>query len=167
MTTRPRNNVGRRPSPRRGIGLLEVIVCTALVALMIVPLAAVIQASTRSIARANGSPSTEAELRRALWWVSNTIRDGQLVSVRSNRLQVQTRQGDVATFRVSRGTLWMEDGEGAMAMVESVRSVRFTEQTQAASPQTRTGLTIEIRARDSRTGDPVTVRSTLSIPPQA
>jgi hypothetical protein len=151
---------------RRGIGLMEVIVCTALVAVMIVPIAGVIRASGQSIARSEGSASTEAELRRGLRWLGDTIRDSDVLVVRSNQLRLRLSSGDVATIRVRRGTLELDDGSIQTALAENVRDIRFSELNRT-TPSTRIGVSMVLRARDPVTRLWVTVDSTVAIPPQA
>lgn len=152
---------------RRGIGLIEVIVCTALVAVMVIPIAGVIRASGKSIARADGSASTEAELRRGLRWLGDTIRDGDVLVVRARQLQIRLSSGDVATIRVRRGALLLDDGSIQTTLAENVRDIRFTELVRTTPPSTRIGVSMVLRARDPVTRLWVTVDSTIAIPPQA
>jgi hypothetical protein len=151
---------------RAGIGLIEVIACTALVAVMIIPIAAVIRASGQSIAQADGSTSVEAELRRGLRWLGETIRDGDVIRVRTRQLQIRLSSGNVATIRVRRGTLILDDGASQVVLAENVRDIRFIDRTQLAPPRTRIGVSISLRARDGATGTWVSVDSTVAIPPQ-
>jgi hypothetical protein len=152
---------------RRGIGLLEVIVCTALVAVMIIPIAGVIRTSGQAISQSNGSTSTEASLRSGLRWLRDSVRDGTVVSVRPRRLQVLLSSGDLATVQVRSGDLVIDDGRSQFALAENVRDIRFREVRQVAPPAARTGVTMTLRARDPVTRAWVTVDSTVAIPPQA
>ena len=161
MTLTPRNG-----SNRFGIGLIEVIICTALVTVMIIPIAAVIRSSGQSIARANGSTSTEADLRRGLRWLATAVRSSRIVRVRNQQLQLQLPSGNVATVRVRRGSLMVEDGGNQTILVENVRDIRFTESTRPTPPNSRVGISMTLRARDTATGNWVTIDSTVAIPPQ-
>jgi hypothetical protein len=161
------NHHRRAAHPRRGIGLIEVIVCTALVAVMIIPIAGVIRSSGQSIARADGSTSTEAELRRGLRWLGDQIRESDVMVVRARRMQIRLSTGNVALVRVVGGTLLLEDGGTQTILAENVRDVRFTEMRQATPPNTRVGVSMALRARDPVTRAWVTVNSTVAIPPQA
>ncbi len=152
---------------RRGLGLIEVIVCTAMVAVMIVPIAAVIRASGQSIAQSNGNNSTAATLRSGLRWLGDNIREGAVISVQTNRLQLRLPSGDVATVQVRNGVLELDDGRTRTTLAENVRDIRFAELNQTAPPSTRIGLAISLRARDTATQAWVTVNSTIAIPPQA
>lgn len=154
-------------SRRRGIGLLEVIICTAMVAVMIIPIAGVIRTSGQAISQSNGDNSTEASLRSGLRWLRDAVRDGSVVSVRARSLQVLLSSGDLATVEVRRGNLVMDDGRSQFALAENVRDIRFSELQQLNPPRTRVGVTMTLRARDPATGLTVAVDSTVAIPPQA
>ena len=153
-------------SNRAAVSLIEVIACMALVAIMIVPLAGVIRASAQSIARANGGTSSEAKLRRSLRWLGDTIRDGDIVSVRADRLQIRQAGGDIAAIDVRAGTLILDDGRNQTVLAENVRDIRFTELTQVEPPSQRTGVSMTIRTRDPATGSLVSVDSTVAVRPQ-
>ena len=165
--SKSRRLIRSRAATRCGIGLIEVIVCTALVAVMIVPIASVVRSSSQSIARADGSTSTEADMRRGLRWLGETIRDSDVLLVRPRLLRLRLSSGDVANVRVRRGTLWMDDGSSQTALVENVRDIRFTDRIRATPPSTRIGVSMTLRARDPVTRLWVTVDSTVAIPPQA
>ena len=151
---------------RRGLGILEVIVCTGLVAIMIIPIAAVIRSSSQSIARSEGSPSTQAELRRTLRWLSNTIRDSDVVSVSARRLQLHLDSGEAATVEVRRGKLWLDDGNSRTTLADNVRNIRFTEWTLTTPPRTRIGISMTLQARDPVSRNWVSVDATVALPPQ-
>ena len=154
-------------SRRRGIGLLEVIVCTALVAVMILPIAGVIRTSGQAISESNGSTSTEASMRNGLRWLRDAVRDGTILSVRSRSIQVMLASGDLATVQVRRGDLIMDDGSSQFSLVENVQDIRFVETIQITPPGARVGISTTLRARDPQTRQWITVTSTLAIPPQA
>ena len=151
---------------RAGLGLLEVIICTGLVALMIVPIASVIRASGQSIVQSQGSTSTSADLRRGLSWIGDSLRDGSLISVANRRLTIRLNTGDTVRVEVVGGDLVLDDGAIETKIVENVRDVRFTLQNQVSPPNRPIGLTMSLRARDSLTGQLVTVNSTTALPPQ-
>lgn len=152
---------------RIGVGLLEVIVCTALVAVMIVPIAGVIRTSGQAISESNSSTSTEASMRGGLRWLRDAVRDGTIVSVRSQRLQIMLSSGTLATVQVQRGDLIMDDGGSQFALVENVRDIRFVEATQTTPPRSRIGISMTLRARDPQTRQWVTTTAMVAIPPQA
>lgn len=151
---------------RNGIGLIEVIACTALVAVMIIPIAGVIRASAQSIAQADGSISVEADLRRGLRWLGNTIREGDIIAVRADRLRIRLSSGNVAVVRVQGGTLVIDDGATQSVLADRVRDIRFTERTQLAPPNTRIGVSIRLQATDPATGTLVSAQATVAIAPQ-
>ncbi len=142
------NNLSRR----RGIGLLEVIVCTALVAVMIIPMAGVIRSSGLAISQSNGSTSTEASLRSGLRWLRDAVRDGSVVSVQARRLQVLLSSGDVAMFEVRSGDLVMDDGRSQFSLAENVRDIRFREFRQVAPPANENGRLHDIAGSRSENG---------------
>ena len=151
---------------RRGISLLEVIACTALVAVMIVPIAGVIRTSGQSISQAQGDPSTEAKLRRGLLWLGDYVRNGSIVGVRSARLSVLPSGGSPVEIRVSRNNLVLSDGTDTTVIVEDVRDIEFSAINQATPPNSLVGLTMRLRARDPNSGQIATVDSTVSVPTQ-
>lgn len=153
-------------SRRQGISLLEVIACTALVAVMIIPISGVIRSSGRAISQSNGSTSKEASLRIGLRWLQAAVRDGSVVNVRPRQLGILQMNGDAATIRISRGNLVVETGQSQFVLAEDVRDVRFSELTQLAPPNNRTGISISLQAQDPTTGQRVAVASTVAIPPQ-
>ena len=151
---------------RRGISLIEVIACTALVAIMIVPIAGVVRASAQSIAQANGSASTEARLRSSLRWVAQTIRESDIVTVGSTRLIVQLPDTSVGTFEVRSGDLVLTSGGNQTVLIESVRDIRFASLNHGSPPLTRAGLAISLRAQDASGNGWVTVNAIIAEPPQ-
>lgn len=160
------NLPGSKTISRRGVSLIEVITCTMLVAVLLVPLAAVIRASGQSIAEAEASTSTEAELRRGLRWLGDTIRDGDLISVRTNRIQLRMCSGEVGNVRVRGKTLEFQNGKDNLPIANQVLEARFTELRQATPPKKRIGLLMSLRARDPDSGATIVLDSTLAIPPQ-
>jgi hypothetical protein len=151
---------------RPGISLLEVIACTALVAVMIVPIAGVIRASGQSIQQADGAVSTEARLRRGLHWLADSVRDTNIVSVQPRRLTVQPTTGGPISIEVQGGALVMTDGSDVTMIVEDVRDIRFTQINQTVPPNDLAGVTMSLRARDPVTRQFVTINGTVGIPTQ-
>ncbi len=151
---------------RQGISLLEVIACTALVAVMIVPIAGVIRASGQSIQQADGAVSTEAKLRRGLHWICDSVRDANLVAVQARRLTLQPSGGGQLTIEVQAGSLVMSDGTDVTTIVSDVRDISFTQINQSVPPNNLAGVTMSLRARDPVTRQFVTVNGTVAIPTQ-
>lgn len=162
QTKHPLRNtsVGRN---RGGLSLLEVIICTGLVAVMIVPLSGVIRASGKSIARAEGGETTEAEMRRGLLWLNDLVRDAEVLSVRSSSLQLRLASGNQATVQVSRGDLQLIEGSQRTTIVQDVRDASFRQSSQFFPPRRRTGVTTTIRKLDPQTQTWVTMDSTVAL----
>jgi len=151
---------------RRGVSLLEVIACTALVAILVVPVAGVIRASGQAIAQSDQDASTEAGLRRGLRWLSDAIRDGTVLSVGRNELRLTLNDGRDVRFAVTNGVLLMIDGRDQVVVADDVREIQFSEVNQATLPNSLIGIGISLRATDPGSRQPVIVNSMVSIPTQ-
>lgn len=151
---------------RQGVSLLEVIACTALVAVMIVPIAGVIRASGQAIQQSDGAVSTEARLRRGLHWLADSVRDATVVTVQTRRLTIQPSTGGPVSIEVQAGSLVMTDGADVTMIVQDVRDIRFTRINQAMPPNNLAGVAMSLRARDPVTRQFVTVNGTVGIPTQ-
>lgn len=151
---------------RRGVGLLEVIICTALVAVMIVPIAGVIRSSAKSIGRSNGSATTEAQLRRGLRWLAMTVRDSQIQSIRPRVLRLRLDNGEDAVVRIRRGQLLLQSDDENTVIADPAKRIDFAELKQSAAPQERIGLSMLLTADDPNTGTSVSVDTVVAIRPQ-
>lgn len=158
--------VNHRNQHRRGLSLLEVIVCTGLVAVMMVPVASVIRASGQTIQQAGDNGSIESSMRTSLRWISDSVHDGTLVSVQNRRLRMQLPSGDVVTIEQRGNALVSDDGGTATALMDDVRSIRFSQITQTSPPNNPIGVTIDLVAIDPTTRNPIAMRATVSLPPQ-
>ena len=150
---------------RRGISLLEVIACTALIAILLVPIAGVIRASGRSMQQAqNGSKA--AELRSTLRWLRQTIDEGRIVNIARNSLQLQLSDGRTARVSVQSNDLVLDDGTDQVLLAGNVRDVRFQSIRAPLPPRNRVGLEIRLRGIDSSTGQLVSLDCTVAETPQ-
>ena len=147
------------------MSLIEVIVCTAIVAVMLVPIAGVIRASGQSISQATGTASVEARLRTGLRWLAAAIRQGDVVAIRTRRLTLRMPDTSIATVDVRRGRFVINNNGTETTLVEGVRDVQFQVINRVTPPVTRTGLSVSLRARDPN-GGWVTVTSAIAEPPQ-
>ncbi len=154
-----------RPAPRRGISLIEVIAATAIIAVMIVPIAGVMRASSQSIAAAEGDASDEASMRTALRWLSTTVRDSDVLRVRSRRLVLRLSDGNTASIQVRRRNLVMRIGTDETILCQGVRDVQFQAINRVTPPVSRTGIRVTARMRDAD-GNWTTVENTISELPQ-
>jgi hypothetical protein len=161
-TMNKRNQFNRR----QGLGLLEVIICCGLLAVMMVPIAGVIRASGRSIAMSEGNGTLEAKMRESLRWLADAVRDGTLGSVQTRRITLQLSGGSNVAVEVQRGALIADDGSGPVTLLSDVRDVRFSLLNQVAAPRQPIGLSISLRAIDPTTKKLVTINSTIALPPQ-
>ncbi len=157
----------QRARRRRGIGLIEVIACTALVAVLITPIALVIRASGQSIAQSAGSRSVEADLRRGLRWITDVIRESDVIDIRNRELELDLPNGNGGLVSEINNSLVLDDGNDEIAVMSDIKDVRFTEIRTKGQVKTRIGIEIRLRATDPVTGAVVSVTSVLSIPPQA
>jgi hypothetical protein len=155
-----------RPAHRRGVSILEVIACTALVAVMIVPVAGVIRASGQAIALSDQDASTEAKMRRGLRWLSDAIRDGEVLGVGNTEMNLTLKSGLDVKFAIENGDLVMTDGSDSVRVAEGMRSIRFTELNQSLPPNDRIGIVMRMRANDPVSGNVVSIDATASIPTQ-
>ncbi len=152
--------------PRRtGVSLIEVIACTAIVAVMIVPIASVMRASAQSIALSNGGGSVESDLRSGLRWAVQVIRDGEVTGVGGRRLTLQMPDSSTATVEVRNRNLVLVNGTNQTIITEDVRDVRFQSINRVTLPVSRSGVLITLRARDSN-GVLVSVDATIAHRPQ-
>lgn len=110
----------------QGVSLLQVIVCTALVTILIVPIAGVILASGQPIGQANGSSFAEADFRRVSRWIGQTIRSGDVISVNRSRTQLRRPAGETTTLRLQRQNLVLEDRAGQSIIANDIQVLRFT-----------------------------------------
>ena len=155
----------RHHARRSGISLLEVIACTALLAVMLVPIAGVIRASGQSIQQAqNGRPATE--LRTTLKWLRETIGDSRIVTVARNSLQLQLSDGRSARVFVQSSELILDDGTDQILLADNIRDVRFQSVRSPVPPRNRVGLEIRLRATDQATGGLVSVDCIVAETPQ-
>ena len=153
-------------SKRAGVSMLEVIACMGLVALMLIPLAGVIRASGQSIAQANGEGTLATQMRRGLRFLNQSIRDGEIIRFRQNRISLRMPSGNTAVVRVQRGRLEMREAGESIVLVEGVRRVRFIQRQQRSGERLRTGIEIQLNARDPETRRNIRVTSAVAIPTQ-
>jgi hypothetical protein len=151
---------------RRGIGLLEVIACTALVAVMMIPIAGVIRASGQSIRQAQGGGTTHASMRTTLRWLRETIQSGQVLAISASAIRLQTEDGRLVRIAVRSGDLVADDGATPIPLASDVRDIRFAPLRSSVPPHDRIGIQVRLRARDSSTGQTVSVACVLAETPQ-
>ncbi|QDV61778.1 hypothetical protein [Crateriforma conspicua] len=139
--------------PRAGISILEVIACTMIVAVMMVPIAGVMRSSSQAIARAQGDGSIESQGRRSLRWLADQIRMNPHTQVVSGgrALRITTLAGRTALVRISRSQLVMDDGIATTVLAESASAFRATELKSTATGNPVVGLELQLDIRDPAT----------------
>lgn len=159
------NRCRRKFHLRAGVSLIEVIACTAIVGVMIVPIAGVIRASGQSIQAAGGNHNVQATLRTGLRWVAQTIRDGQLLAVQNRRLMLKLADGRTARIEVRGNELLMISGRDQIVLAEGVQGAEFRSLVTSSRPPARVGVSITLRARDSA-GSLTSIAATVADRPQ-
>ncbi|MEM9585635.1 MAG: hypothetical protein AAGA03_00015 [Planctomycetota bacterium] len=151
---------------RAAISLIEVIACTVLVSIMIVPVAGILRASGQTLQQTQADEVTHDSCRQTLRWVSQTLRQSTILNVRSGRLQLQLPTGRVARLERRRGELQLNDGFDTTVLMDSVRSVRFEPLLTSGVPTTRVGVRITLEARDPNTRDLIRMDTVVAEPSQ-
>ncbi|WP_146400774.1 hypothetical protein [Planctomycetes bacterium CA13] len=151
---------------RRGISLIEVIACTALVTIMLVPIAAVIRASRQSISVAQGNASSHAEVRSGLAWLTQSIREGTVhgYDSRYKAMKLELQNGHVVEVTLRNSQLQMIDGALETVVIDNVKDVAF--KPISATSGNTIGIGISIDAYDAKTGSVIDVWTMVAQPPQ-
>ncbi|WP_442510770.1 type IV pilus modification PilV family protein [Novipirellula sp. SH528] len=156
-----------KKSRRHGISLIEVIACTALVAILFVPIAGVIRASARTIASAQSGGSTAAGLQNTLAWVSGMIDDGTVVSANASSLTLQRRDGTIVKIARSSNQLVMSDGKSTdVVLAENILDFAVRSIVQPKPSSRWVGLEIDLVGLDTSGNRKVLETATVVFPPQ-
>lgn len=152
---------------RRGISLLEVIACTAIVAVMMVPIANVIRASARSIGR-SGQATPQASARSAMRWTREAIRSGQIIDVNGRSVTFIASDGQKSAIEVRSGRLILLDDRRETVLMENVEGVRF-EPIPITNPSTGVtsivGIQMQLGVRDVATGQTFDLSTMVPLSP--
>ncbi|TWU34931.1 hypothetical protein [Novipirellula artificiosorum] len=155
---------------RYGISLLEVIACTALLAVMIVPIAGVIRASARSIAdvEGTGDHSAQSELRGALNWLTLAVRDGVVLGIDRNgrSMKLQLRSGDVVEVTRYDDQLLMIENGAKTVLAEDVSDFALKTIENPAEPGQAIGIQVVLQSVDAVSRDRVSLTATIAQPTQ-
>ncbi len=136
---------------RRAISLIEVIACTAIVAVMIVPIASVIRASGHAISRST-QMDQEAKLRSSVRWIKDTIHTGNVIDVGSRHLTLVTASGLKSELRLDSGRLVFSDGDTKTVVLENVSRFACDPIMRHANPARMIGVEIRIEGKNPQTG---------------
>ena len=154
--SRPRKQV------RNGLSLIEVIACTTIVAVLLVPIAAVVKDSGRTIRRLETDATVAQSLRSASSWLRDMIRPSFVLAIANNDLKLQLPTGKTAgVFRKGRD-LVIDDGVNVSVIFEDIQDVRFQPLLTTDIPAKRVGLTMTITARDAVTGVTSSMLTTIA-----
>ncbi len=147
---------------RAGLSLIEVIACTTIVAVLLVPIAAVVKDSGRTIRRLETDATLTQSLRSASNWLRDTIRPSSVLAIANNDLKIQSPSGKTAgIFRKGRD-LVMDDGVNVSVICNDIQDVRFQPLLTTDIPTKRVGLTVTITARDPVTGVTSSLLTTIA-----
>ncbi|MGB7325592.1 MAG: hypothetical protein WBD31_12030 [Rubripirellula sp.] len=166
MSTRKPQGFGPRSIRRQGISLIEVIACTAIVAVMIVPIASVIRASGRAIA-SSAEMNNEAKLRSGIRWVKDTIHSGTVVDIGSRNLTLVMASGDKAELVLDSSNLIFSDGRTKTVVLENVGRFECEAIMRSEKPISMIGVAIRIEGKDPRTGAAFKLESLVATAPQS
>lgn len=105
------------------MSLLEVIACTVLVGVMLIPLAGMMRASAHAWADAE-TTDVEVELRDAANYIRQTLADSaEILSVSASRVTFR-RGAQVEWFEVRGGQLMRGGASGPMLVADRIESLR-------------------------------------------
>ncbi len=158
-----RNGLASPPARSRiGISLIEVIACTAIVAVLIVPIAAVVKTSGRAITRIESGASTPEKVRAAGTWLRDTLRPCVVHAIEKDRLKFQLPDGNGAAVYLNDHALVMETGSAISKLCTDVDQVRFEPLLTSDGSARRVGLAMTIVARSATTGAVSTTLTTIA-----
>ena len=152
----------RRARSRLGVSLIEVIACTALVAILIAPLAGVIRASGRSIASAQGGGNGHVALRQSLSWLANSIRAATVIDTDGKAIKMQLADGKAVRVYVDRGTLLMTDGRDRTIIAENVDKIAVKVIEDPIDRSVTRGIVVEVEMTDPSTRKSIVESVTIS-----
>jgi hypothetical protein len=142
----------RREQKRAGLSLIEVIACTTIVAVLLIPIAAIVKDSGKTIRLLETDATVPQSLRSGSNWLRDTIRPSSILAIQSNLVRIRLPNGkSVSIFRKGRD-LVMDDGVTASVVCKDIQDVRFQPLLTADVPAKRVGLQMTISARDVATG---------------
>ncbi len=148
---------------RRGISLIEVIACTAIVAVMIVPVAGVIRASGRAIERSS-EMNAEAKLRTGVRWIRDAIRDGSILDIGSQYITLLLSTGQKVELVLDSNQLILSDGRSRTVILENIERFETSPHLQSESPYAPIGLSMRILGVDPKTKQTFDIQSMISMP---
>jgi hypothetical protein len=158
------NHLNHKGRLRRGLSLLEVIMCTVVVALMLVPIVDLIRVSNRTLVRVEKGSTTAQRLQQASIWLRDTLRDSQIQSVVRNNIQLRLANGDVATLQTNNTQLILNTKSHSTIVCDDITGASWRELLTTTPPFTRTGVVLAIQANDPVKG-PIEIETTVAVGP--
>lgn len=151
-----------RKNVRNGLSLIEVIACTTIVAVLLVPIAAVVKDSGRTIRRLETDATTTQSLRSSSNWLRDTLRPCSILAIANSDLEVQLPSGTTAGILRKGRDLVLDDGVNVSVICKDIEDVRFQPLLTTDIPARRVGLTMTITARDAVTGATSSMLTTIA-----
>ncbi len=140
---------------RRGVSLLEVIACTGLVALLMLPMTGVLRSSTKSIRQSENIASAAELLPSSSLALQRYIKDCDVLVKYADDIVVVLRAGEYVEIYVSDGMLIAREPKVEVVIAEGIRSMTFKTEYRSDSGDLY-GLDAVLEAVDSK-GEPWTM----------
>lgn len=148
---------------RRGISLIEVIACTAIVAVMIVPIASVLRSSATVIDRSS-RPDSASTQRSAIRWIRDSITHGQVLDVGATYVTFLDATGRKVQYFSRNGDLLLTDGTNDTLVLQGVKLFEVKQHFQVDPPTDPIGMTIHIAGYDPQTSQEFDQQFSVSTP---
>ncbi len=149
-------------SSRRAMSLIEVIACTAIVAVLIVPIAAVVKTSGRSITRLESASTTPEKNRSLGTWLRDTLRPCSIDAIAKDSLTFRFPDNSSASIYRSGRNLVMKTATNTSVLYDGIESVLFEPLLTSDAAARRVGLTMVITGRDPSTGATSALLTTIA-----
>lgn len=157
--------MNRMQHHRRGISLIEVIACTAIVAVMIVPIASVLRSSAGVIDR-NSRPDSDASVRTAVRWMRDTVNRGQITAIGRSNINFVDAIGRPMQLVNRGGELVMTDGTTWTSILRGVRSFQTQQLVQSSPPGEMIGVSAIVAGVDPDSGQTFNQAFSIATPTQ-
>lgn len=110
---------------RPGVSLLEVIACTALVAMLMMPLTGVLRASAKMIREIETEGSAAQEIFSSALALQQYIRDCDSIVKYAEDVVVLLRAGEYVEICIREDQLIARESKSERILAEGIRSLRF------------------------------------------
>ena len=150
---------------RAGISLIEVIACTAILAVMMVPLASVMRSSRMAVERTQDLSAVD-QLQDTSRWIRQAVHDGTIVDAQNDVIKLILADGQTVKIYRHDRDLVLDNGREQVVLLQDVTSVAFGIIHQAADRTKVIGLKMQIQKHDAASGRTEESTSVVSIDPQ-